>query len=214
MERSMSNRSNTAMEEEDEEIGHAMPFGDTFLQRADYEKGMLYQGRRRFLNDDDDNALRPPHEFMTRMQSLKFAHMQSGDNMEKLQAMALVNEHKMAEQNLKVLQQNAKRKDVIRKKAVQKIITLEKFSSTDPDDWEEEILAGCHMWTNHSTGEVSEVCPFEDEEISPVKPEADNEPEEGTGAPVYDGAELQGLFDYLDAHPSPATSPVKAKSVA
>ena len=28
------------------------------------------------------------------------------------------------------------------------------------EDWEEEFIAGCHMWTNHKTGEVSVVCPW------------------------------------------------------
>ena len=84
------------------------------------------------------------------------------------------------------------------------------------------------MWTNHTTGEVSEVCPWlvaEDEGVSPfaspskgrgdggvggaAEGHTEEEIEEGTGAPVYDPSELQGLFDYLDTHPSPATSPAK-----
>ena len=204
-----------SLDEEEEENIHAMPFGDTYLQRANYETGFMYAGRRRFLNDEDDNNLRPPHEFMTRLQSLKFVHMQSGDNLERLQEMALLNEQKMAEQNVKI---QTKRKNVIKKKAIQKTIVLEKFSSTSPEDWGEEFIAGCRMWTNHNTGEVSDVCPFEDdegeEESSPMKSgtSASDEVEEGTGAPVYDGSELQGLFDYLDAHPSPANSPTKSKA--
>lgn len=208
----MSRNSEMALDDGEFEETQHMPFGDTFLQRADYNKGLMYAGRRRFLNQDDDNHLRPPPEFMTRLQSLKFVHMQSGDNLEKLQALAIQNEDKLAEQAIKQQQQAAKRKNVLRKKAILKTITLEKFSSTDPDDWEEEFLAGCRMWTNHSTGEVSEVCPWEitEEEGSTNRPEtAAEEEEEGTGAPVYDGSELQNLFDYLDSHPSPAASPVK-----
>ena len=67
------------------------------------------------------------------------------------------------------------------------------------------------MWCNHKTGEVSDICPWEDlnEGLSSLGDDsADDEslidlgnPHEnmkGTGALVYDGKALEEMFDMLD----------------
>jgi hypothetical protein len=90
------------------------------------------------------------------------------------------------------------------RKPVNKSILIETYSSVDPKDWVEEFQAGCHMWVNHSSGEVAEVCPWEDVQ----EQEEEEEDEEGTGAPVYDPTEMNDLFDILDK-----TSPTKEKVV-
>jgi hypothetical protein len=208
--------------DEEEENDYHAPFGDTFGTRADYSKGAMYAGHMGILYGDETgeaetDPLRPPPEFMTRQQSLKFVHMNKGDNLAKLKEMAALNEstRNKEEQEKKVTAN--KRKQLLRKKAISKNITIDKYSSTDPDDWEEEFLAGCRMWTNHSTGEVSEVCPYDETKYytNGRRTGDEEENDEGTGAPVYDSSELNNLFDYLDTHPSPsltpATSPVKTK---
>jgi len=186
------------MEEDDEAEVH-MPFGDTFGTRANYAKGMMYQGRRRFMEDDSDNALRPPKLFMTRPQSLRNAFMSSTDKLSSLQNMAYFREEQNANANVLA----NKRKQMLKKKVVQKHITIEMYSSTDPEDWEEEFIAGCHMWTNHKSGEVSVVCPWTAIEGTEQEVEEDHRDAEGTGAPVYDGSELEDLFATLDAFKSP-----------
>ena len=215
----MSSNDLQNLDEEEEGTDRHMSFGDTFKQRADYNKGMMYEGRRSFLNEAGGplGNLVPPPEFLTRAQSLKMVHMNSGANMERLAELAMLNEAKMAEQNSKAKEQIKRKQLLQRKKAVVKTITIDRFTSTSREDWDEEFLAGCRMWTNHSTGEVSEVCPWEEGEGLPADSparstrgeEEEEEEEEGTGAPVYDPSELRGLFDYLDTHPSPATSPMK-----
>jgi len=196
------------MEEEEEEVVH-MPFGDTFGTRANYSQGMMYAGRRRFMDDQSDNALRPPKLFMTRPQSLRNAFLQatSSDKLSSLQNMAYFRE----EQNANANAQASKRKQLLKKKVVEKHVTVEMFSSLDPADWEEEFIAGCRMWTNHASGEVSVVCPWtalegddgaQEEKQRGQAQDAATEGE-GTGAPVYDGAALEDLFATLDSFRSP-----------
>jgi hypothetical protein len=207
--------------DEDEEVGEHAPFGDTFATRSDYSMGMMYAGRRKFMNDDSDDPLRPPAEFMTRKQSLRNAILSKGDKLQNLSNMAYFR----GEQEQNNIAQANKRKLMSKKKVIATEITIETFSSTDPADWEEEFLAGCRMWTNHSTGEVSEVCPWagagEDESNSSSSGSGARSgkgigysgqagyDEEGTGAPVYDGTELSQLFEMLDAYKSPKGTPAK-----
>jgi hypothetical protein len=182
--------------------------------------GMMYAVRRKFMNDECDDPLRPPQEFMTRKQSLRNAILSKGDKLQNLSNMAYFR----GEQEQNNIAQANKRKLMSKKKVIATEITIETFSSTDPADWEEEFLAGCRMWTNHSTGEVSEVCPWagigEDEGSSSSSSSnskglgaagkaGSDTYEEGTGAPVYDGTELSQLFDMLDAYKSPGGTPAK-----
>ena len=186
------------MEEEEEADVH-MPFGDTFGTRANYAKGMMYQARRKFLEPGSDNTLRPPQLFMTRPQSLRNAFMSSSDKLSSLQNMSYFRE----EQNANANALANKRKQLMKKRVVEKHITIEMYSSTDPADWEEEFIAGCHMWTNHKTGEVSVACPWTAIDDQGQEMEEERKDIEGTGAPVYDGTELEDLFATLDAIKSP-----------
>jgi len=190
------------MEEEDEQGAH-MPFGDTFGTRANYSRGMMYAGRRRFMDDESDNVLRPPKLFMTRPQSLRNAILQSTDKLSSLQNMAYFREEQNANANVLA---SKRKQQLLKKKVVEKRITVEMYSSTDPADWEEEFIAGCRMWTNHSSGEVSVVCPWAalgGEGAAEERQDAGAEGT-GTGAPVYDSAELQDLLAELDGFRSPA----------
>ena len=199
------------MADEEEEVMDHAPFGDTFGTRSNYATGLMYSGRRRFMHElaDSDNALRPPQLFMTRQQSLRNAMLSKSDKLQSLSNMAYFRDEAAANNQA----QSNKRKILIKRKIVPTEITFTTFSSTDPADWEEEFIAGCHMWTNHGTGEVSEVCPWGEDGKESARKLAEEEDDEGTGAPVYDGTELGELFDMLDTYKSPspstATSPAK-----
>ena len=84
------------------------------------------------------------------------------------------------------------------------------FLSTS-DDWVIETNVGTKLWCNHKTGEVSDICPWEDlnEGLMPfAENDVDDEnvidllnPHEntkGTGALVYDGTALEEMFSMLD----------------
>jgi len=69
----------------------------------------------------------------------------------------------------------------------------------------EETIAGCRIWTNHSTGEVSRECPWADEIVkdshSRIDEPSENVDDEalGCGSLVYDSKELDDMFAYLDS---------------
>jgi hypothetical protein len=74
---------------------------------------------------------------------------------------------------------------------------FEKFSSTSRNDWKEQLQAGCKVWINTATGEVSDVCPWnlsEDNEEETILEEDFS----GTGSIVYDGEEFGQFMDNLD----------------
>lgn len=81
------------------------------------------------------------------------------------------------------------------------------------EEWEEKREAGVRIWVNKVTGDVCDECPWKDPDLaskngfkSPpillmnrkkIGPETDEFA--GTGALVYDGREVNELFDMLDA---------------
>jgi hypothetical protein len=93
-----------------------------------------------------------------------------------------------------VKKQEGHKKNIKRKPAV---IMIEKFSSTNRKDWREQLQAGCKVWINTTTGEVSDVCPWsliEDNEEEMLLEEDFS----GTGSIVYDGEEFGQFMDNLD----------------
>ena len=96
------------------------------------------------------------------------------------------------------------------RKEQNKPIVIQRFSSVDPADWEMIVQAGCKMWVNHNSGEVSDYPPWKSlEEIDEEKKLMEESEEvEGTGAPVYDNSELEDFLTLLDKQPA---SPKKTK---
>jgi hypothetical protein len=94
-----------------------------------------------------------------------------------------------------VKKQEGHKKNIKRKPAV---IMIEKFSSTNRKDWREQLQAGCKVWINTTTGEVSDVCPWslidEDNEEEILLEEDFS----GTGSIVYEGEEFGQFMDNLD----------------
>ena len=102
-----------------------------------------------------------------------------------------------AEVNNRPVKKQEHKKIVKRKPAV---ILLEKFTSTNRSDWREQLQAGCKIWVNHTSGEVSTVCPWsstedDEENLKQVIPQNENI---GTGSIVYDGTEFSEFMSDLD----------------
>jgi hypothetical protein len=143
-------------------------FGDLFSQHADYQKGILYQGRRRFLVPKGKNALEPPVEFKTRRQSVR-SIQNAKSHAEKHQPMQGLD---LAPQHLASVIMNTKNSflnlrnngDFKSKRNIKggalKPLVIQHYSSVDSKDWDEEYQAGCHLYVNKNTGEVSVECPW------------------------------------------------------
>ena len=70
------------------------------------------------------------------------------------------------------------------------------------EDWTEEVIAGCRIWTNHTSGEVSTECPWGDSSSLALRSKDysdEEEPVYGCGHLVYDSKELDEMFEYLDS---------------
>lgn len=189
------------------------PFGDTFGSKADYTTGTFYAARRKYLveagmeGNENGNVLQPPPESMTRQQSLRFVKNLKSDKLETLQNMSYFNQDAAKAD----AERERKRKAMLKnRKEANKPIIVQKFSSVDPADWEEILQAGCKMWVNHMSGEVSDYPPWKSmEEIDEEKAKAEDEEEvEGTGAPVYNHSELDDFLALLDKQPA-SPSPKK-----
>lgn len=140
-------------------------FGDLFSQNADYHSGILYQGRRKFLKPAG-NVLEPPQEFKTKRQSRRG---KSNAQAEKLAPLA---GNEIAPQHLANVIMNTKNSFLnLRgngdfknkgkgKSGKLKPLVIQHYSSIDSKDWEEQYQAGCHLYVNKNTGEVSEECPW------------------------------------------------------
>ena len=89
-----------------------------------------------------------------------------------------------------------------------KTILISKYSSIDKNDWIEEFQAGCQIWINISTGEVSSECPWIDRDKQHLghsnsqnkSNESSDDEYEGTGAMVYDSSEVDELFEILEKY--------------
>lgn len=205
----------TNFDEEDYNV--APMFGDPFGNRGDYSKGIFYAGRRRFLYPGrKDNHLQPPELFMTKMQKKRWVMGEEPTE---------VNFKKFdfgQEGAIEKAKSSKKDSSKSKKKKKKGLTYIEKYSSVDPADWEEQIQAGVKIWVNHHTGEVSDECPW-DETTNKLhipgspgsmvsspdrwKPE-EEENLRGTGAIVYDGSPLTEILDLLDQQPK---SPPKRK---
>lgn len=87
------------------------------------------------------------------------------------------------------------------KAKVNGMLLIQDFSSLNPSDWREESQAGCRLWINHSTGEVSPFCPWEESQTNSSAQTKDNPVnEEGTGSLVYDNDDFESLMALLDSN--------------
>ena len=161
------------------------------MLEADEPTGTYYAARRTFLTGSD-NALRPPPEFMTRKQMRNLLRVNRGSGLENLRTLDCF---KDTENALESKKEKKRKEQEGRQRSKQPTYVLQRFSSTDKQDWSEQVQAGCKMWINHNTGEVSDECPYEIENFAGSRDDLDGV---ATGAPVYDGSEVNEILAFLD----------------
>jgi hypothetical protein len=142
-------------------------FGDVFGQRGDYSKGIVYGSRRTYLVTDDCSSISPPPELMTKTQARQAKNHQNMDKMHfKTRASACYFSGEGAvgpEQNQggsKVSKVSMFQRSGKSSLSAQKMIIIEKFSTTNRAAWLEEVQAGCKIYVNKETGEVFDECPW------------------------------------------------------
>ncbi len=189
---------------------HVRPmFGDPFENRGDYSKGFFYKGRRCYLySEKESNHLEPPEIFMNKQQKRRLVLAHTKPTQELKQMGFQLDGSQQRNNEKKVEKEKGK-------KSKKKIVYIQKFSSTDPKDWEEILQAGVKLYVNKATGEVFDECPWDPEnglkspgsagDFSPSKTinstqliaEDDNKLL-GTGSLVYESTELEEVLAYLD----------------
>lgn len=164
-----------------------------YMSQQDDASGLYYAGRRVFLSTEGgDNPLQPPADFMTRKQMRNHLRVtRSGSGLEGLRTLDVF--VKDAETMESKKEKKRKEQDLRQKNKPSGTIVLQRFSSTNKDDWVEELHAGCRMWINHNTGEVSDECPFNTEEDTTSADEGI-----ATGAAVYDPSLMNEVFTIID----------------
>jgi hypothetical protein len=192
---------------------------DPFKLNGDYITGMMYTSRRQYLSSDNPNKLEPPKEFMTKKQSRVRAKIsRDAEAMSKVDfnnILQIRNTHSAAENthdgddSARQVKGSKQTTEKANKKATKQkrpaLLVAEEFSSVDPNDWIEQTQAGCKLYVNPSTGEVSAKCPWAQitKQLSKELNEDEEETEEekfGTGSLVYDGSEFDSLMKELDKY--------------
>lgn len=214
----------------------SVQFGDVFGTREDYRKGTFYAGRREFLHSAGKNVLEPPPDFKTKKQMRNYIKIKKGGGIN-FQKLTFDFKEKEGFQATGANQVNKNKPETKKSQKAKKMIIVERFSSTAKEDWQEEFQAGCRLWVNRSTGEVSDFCPWEDEDDlsnssqqigSPMKGnestysggggvDDDWGPLETSSASLdYDSTEIAELMHMLDTAPkSPSMtllSPISSTS--
>ena len=178
---------------------------DPFHLNADYMKGVLYEGRRQFLNTVGEDSLKPPLEFMTKKQARSTLKIER-DNATKtvdFNHILVIKTNKKDEPDEETTKHQKhvaeKEKKRTTKNKRQAMIVIEEFTSTRPEDWSEQNQAGVNTWVNHNTGEVSGKCPWKSY-INEKGGEDEDENVEfaGTGSIVYDNSEFEEFLNMLD----------------
>ena len=166
------------------------------MQDEDETLGAYYAARRTFLHEGE-NPLQPPAEFMSRKQMRNFLKVNRGSGLENLRTLDCFKDT----ENVESKKEKKRKEHEGRNRNKQPTYVIQRWSSTKKEDWAEMVQAGCRMWVNHGTGEVSDECPYEGE--GAVNHQFEDEDEGfATGAPVYDNTELLELIETLDREAS------------
>ena len=169
------------------------------VDEVDETTGTYYAARRVFLkdggNEGDNNPLQPPPEFMTRKQMRNFLRVNRGSGLEGLRTLDCFKDS----ENIESKKEKKRKEQEGRQRSKQPVYDLKRFSSTKKEDWVEQIQAGCRMWINHDTGEVSAECPYEEEHQEVNVENISNDFGLATGNLVYDNSDLIDFFELLDA---------------
>jgi hypothetical protein len=166
-------------------------FNDTFGNRYDYTLGTFYRGRREYLDDDPNkpNSLEPPILFKTKRQA-KNSRLRKDLSLQKLRFQKKEEESSHPTKGIVKKFEGAK-------KSFRKSRLNETERPLSPAEWKESIQAGCKIWINFVTGEVSPVCPWNQQLMAPRDDLQSEEEYAGTGALVYDHSEYEEFVRQL-----------------
>jgi hypothetical protein len=142
-------------------------FHDPLGNLGDYSKGIYYQGRRKYLYNEDkrDKVMEPPKEMMTNRQKRK-------SNIHSTKGVQLIQKLEFKRQTEAEARAATKKVDNGKKKT-NVIITI---TATKPDDWSRQSQAGCVYWVHTETGEIRLSCPFDHCASSPSSPPSQRMP--------------------------------------
>ena len=137
-------------------------FGDVLGAHGDYTTGLFYGCRRKFLSEEAEK-LRPPSQFMTVKQKRNEVRQQrSGVQFTGLTKLEFTKKGPSTESEGDTHAtdpHNYLKKAPIIKKA-ESTITIEKYPSINPAEWEKVKQAGCTFYVHKPTGEVSPEKPW------------------------------------------------------
>ena len=134
-------------------------FGDASGAHGDYSMGLFYSGRRKFLKDDEEK-LKPPSLFMTCRQKRIEMKLQkeSYKPISKLEFTKKAPPSETEELFKNYISEHKKAPPVKKKEA---FITVERYPSVNPAEWDEVKQAGVTYYVHRSTGEHSPQKPWE-----------------------------------------------------
>ncbi len=170
---------------------------------------MFYAGHRKYLNNGKSNAnssIDPPKEFLSRKQlRVRMLKERERDTPVEEKKGFIVNFQKKHDDEGKS-----------KFKKVANLVKKAHIASEHPvivhrEEWEERLEAGVKIWVNKLTGDAWDECPWKDPEVSKQQYKSpvvlpmnrkrimpQNDSMAGTGALVYDGHDVQDLFQMLD----------------
>lgn len=203
-------------------------FGDALMEHGDYSTGLFYGGRRKFLKEDEEK-LRPPSEFMTMKQKRSaLLNEKEGDRFKALAKLEFTKKIIPGESDGE--QAHDLHRRPIAKNQVS-TITIQRFPSVNPSEWDEVKQAGCTFYRHRATGELSPQKPWQvimnspagsqfsfsdsfmdsfgdcDEGLEYIEegmeeaPPGAEEQQWGCGSLAYNGSEVSELLNYLDGIP-------------
>ena len=149
------------LDDDDDGFGKKAMFGDAFGSRGDYSKGIFYGGRRKVLGVRESpqkpvNALELPEMFMTSRQTRK--HRQQTNGFQFKLEFNVSNEGEGGAKQTKGAVKKQEEKKGKRTRAA--MIVVDKYSSTNEQDWTPTKQAGCNFYVNHATGEATSEIPW------------------------------------------------------
>jgi hypothetical protein len=145
-------------------IEHTM-FGDALGAHGDYTQGLFYGGRRMFLKDD--LKLKPPPQFMTVKQMRSQIRYEKEDNpFIGLTKLEFTKKAPHSESDGRPRGDNETHYETSKRpgavaKPKSTTVTIERFPSVNPAEWDEVKQAGCTFYIHKGTGEHSPEKPWE-----------------------------------------------------
>lgn len=126
--------------------------------------GVIYRAKRSYLRSRGEAAIEPPDQFKTRrqMRLKKIRGDGCGGALNDAASFAFLNVLKKEDDIMRnpYLKKNKTNHVAKEHKFLRNMLVICKYTSDSALDWIEERQAGCRIWVNRNTGEVTSECPF------------------------------------------------------